>query len=158
QKLEREKGVRRAADAQVDLERIDIPLAGTLAAPRVKVDTEPAHDSARSEDAANGASSVLHLVPVGVRSRESASPVVLARWAAGDLVVRRNPHDLTLRVDAQLHAGCRRLRAFEELLDDATHPLELGEVARHGLIRRTELETRHRLLHRGAILSVGISE
>src|SRR6478672_6171813 len=157
QELQREKRVGRAADPKVDLEGVDLPLAGSSAAACVEVDAEAADDAAPREDTADAQRRVLHHAAIRFRRREATALVDLAGRPAEDLVVRRQEDDLALRVDAKLCARRRGLRELEELLDDSAHPLELAEIRRHGLVRRAEAQPRNGAVHGIAIPAGGIA-
>ena len=124
--------VRRAALAQVQLDRVGAPEAA-VARDTKSIAQRPITPRASSAPTDPGDRRDLARVP-GL-GREAAAEVALPARAAEQLVVRRHDLDLAVRRDVELHARAAHVGAGDALLDDAADLAEPLEVAVDGQLR-----------------------
>ena len=131
--------MRRAALAQVQLDRVRLPRSGVVAHDD-EVDGEAAEDPLRGQPPADDLGRLADQSRVrGVR-RERAADVALATGTAEQLVVGGQELDAPVGQDPELHARAAQLGARDPLLDDAAVAGEAVPVLVPREGRRLELE------------------
>src|SRR5262249_37396118 len=146
QELEREEGVRGAALAEVDLDRVGLPGPAAVAGDD-EVEGEAAEDALLREPAPDLRGLAADERRGGLVRGEPAPEVGLPRLAAEHLVVRREQLHLAERRHAELDARAPDLARLDPLLDDALLLRELLEEARVGERGHLEAHVREERAH-----------
>src|SRR6266550_3121537 len=117
-KLQRQKWVRGSAFAQIDLDRIRLPLTTRLTHCN-KVDREPAHHPFTCETCANFRGLAHDRGTVARIGGKATSKISLARRATQNLIMSREFLNLAQRSDTKLRAGTAKLFTDNSLFHDA---------------------------------------
>src|SRR4029453_7129374 len=121
QEFQREKRVRRADHAQVDLQRRERPRIGRTFPMREKVDAEGTDDAVRGKGVADTSARFLETDTIVIMRWESTSQIELAGRTTENLIVGRYHHDVARRASTKLRARRMLLFGIYELFDDAAH-------------------------------------
>src|SRR4051812_13935577 len=148
EELQGEEGMRGAALAQVELDRVRAPRAVGVA-DHDEVDGEAAQDAGPRQMLADLGRLLGDRAGIAEVGREAAAEVGLAARAAQELIVRGQELDVAQRRDAQLHARAPHLQAVHALLDDPAvlrQPAEIPVEPDVGLLERHRVQAARELL------------
>ena len=150
--------MRRADDAEVDLERRQCPRLFRTISIRKEIDAEAADHAVRGQDPTDARPRLLQLDTIRVVRGKTAPQIDLTRRPSENLIVGRDQHDVTAGAGAELRARRVLLRGIDEFLDDAAHRVELVEIRARRLIWCADRHVLQRLVDRVAARRLGERE
>ena len=118
QELQSQERVSGPAPAQIELDRVGRPLAGSVA-DHDEVDGEPTERPRLGQPLADPLGRLADQPGVRGIGREPAAEVALSAGAPEHLIVGRQQLDAAVRPSPELHAGAEQLLAEDPLLDDS---------------------------------------